>query len=200
MVNTVFDRNKDNRQKQPETPETPVQREEPPAAPARAPVSAGGRSASATIGATIRIKGDVSGDENLLIEGSVEGTVNLLANELVVGESGKVNADIVAKSVRVHGTVQGDITGKENVVICSTSDVKGNIVTPRMTLEDGARFKGSIDIDPEASNSKAAAGSAGASSVKPVSQPQVDKGAKDDKQEKADKSEKDNKPAGNKSN
>ena len=203
MVNTVFDRNKDNRQKQPETPETPVQREETPAAPARAPVSAGSRGATATIGSTIRIKGDVSGDENLLIEGTVEGTVNLLANELVVGESGNVRADIVAKTVRVHGEVQGDITGKENVVICSTSDVKGNIVTPRMTLEDGARFKGSIDIDPEASNSKPASPSAGASSMKPVAEPQVDKAAKEDRPEKNDKpgkddkSGKDNKAAGN---
>ena len=108
----------------------------------------------ATIGATIRIKGDVSGDEDLRIEGSVEGTVNLAAHELLIGESGKVIADIHAKVVRIHGEVQGDITGKENVIISSTSNVKGNVVTPRMTLEDGARFKGSIDIDPNANSGK----------------------------------------------
>ncbi len=110
-----------------------------------------------TIGASIRVKGDVSGDENLRIEGAVEGTVNLPAHELVIGPSGKVVADLTAKVIRVNGDVQGDVTGKENVIISSTSNVRGNVVTPRMTLEDGARFKGSIDIDPNVHNSKSGA-------------------------------------------
>ncbi len=108
----------------------------------------------ATIGTTIRIKGDVTGDEDLRIEGLVEGTVNLAAHELLIGESGKVIADIMAKVVRIQGEVQGDITGREYVIISSTSNVKGNVVTPRMTLEDGARFKGSIDIDPNVNSTR----------------------------------------------
>lgn len=177
----MFDRNKDNRQKQPDSQDMPTPNPAPTTTTSKAPAAAGSKGGLATIGATIRIKGDVSGDENLLIEGTVEGTVNLLAHELVTGESGKVNADIVAKTVRVHGDVQGDISGKENVIISSTSHVKGNIVTPRMTLEDGARFKGSIDIDPAAANNKPGPADS-SSSIKPVSGAQPDKQEKDDKQ------------------
>ena len=100
------------------------------------------------IGSTIKIKGEVTGDEDLEIEGSVEGTINLAAHQVTVGETGKVRADINAKTVIVNGNVIGDITGGEKVIITKTGNISGNIVTPRMTLEDGAVFKGSIDMDP----------------------------------------------------
>ncbi len=156
----MFDRNKD---KQPEKIDTPA----PAAAPAaessygayKAPAaSSGGK--SAVLGATIRIKGDISGDENLLIEGHVEGSVNLSAHELTIGKTGKVHANIAARTIRIDGEVNGDITGKEKVLVSSTSNIKGTIVTPKMTLEEGARFKGTIDIDPAHANST--------SSVKPA--------------------------------
>ncbi|MBV1904704.1 MAG: polymer-forming cytoskeletal protein, partial [Pseudomonadales bacterium] len=67
-------------------------------------------------------------------------------------KSGKVTADIMAKVVKIEGEVTGDIAGDEKVVISSTGRVRGNIVAPRMTLEDGAKFKGSIDMDPEESS------------------------------------------------
>ena len=102
----------------------------------------------AMIGATIRIKGDVSGGENLVIDGHIDGTIDLSSHELSVGQSGKVNADITAKTVRIDGEVQGDISGHEKVTISKTGNVRGNIVAPRVTLEDGAKFKGSIDMDP----------------------------------------------------
>lgn len=157
----MFDRNKD---KQPEKIDTP--------APASAPVtdhsygaykapaasSSGGK--SAVLGATIRIKGDISGDENLLIEGHVEGSVNLSSHELTIGKTGKVHANIAARTIRIDGEVNGDISGKEKVLVSSTSNIKGTIVTPKMTLEEGARFKGTIDIDPAHANSS--------SSVKPA--------------------------------
>lgn len=107
------------------------------------------------IGPSIRIKGDVSGDEDLLIQGHVEGTITLKAHEVVVGESGQVSADILAKTIRIDGKVNGDITGTENVVISRLGNVRGNIIAPRVLLEDGAIFKGSIDMDPGDTAAKA---------------------------------------------
>jgi cytoskeletal protein CcmA (bactofilin family) len=100
------------------------------------------------IGPSIKIKGEVSGDEDLLIQGQVEGTITLKAHQVVVGESGVVSADILAKTIRIDGKVNGDITGTENVVISKLGNVRGNIIAPRVLLEDGAIFKGSIDMDP----------------------------------------------------
>ena len=100
------------------------------------------------IGSSIVIKGTVTGDEDLLIEGKVEGTIDLKSNVVSVGQSGRVSADINAKTVNIEGEVTGDITGNEKVVISKSGNVRGNIVAPRVTLEDGAIFKGSIDMDP----------------------------------------------------
>jgi cytoskeletal protein CcmA (bactofilin family) len=102
----------------------------------------------AMIGPTIRIKGEVSGEENLLIEGRVDGSVSLRGKDLTVGSSGSVNANVSATVVKIDGEVKGDITGEEKVIISNTGKVQGNIVAPRVTLEDGAKFKGSIDMDP----------------------------------------------------
>lgn len=100
------------------------------------------------IGKTISIKGDITGEESLIIEGKVDGTISLKNNDLTVGQSGVVNANITASVVRIDGEVKGDIIGIEKVVISKTGKVRGNIVGPRVTLEDGAKFKGSIDMDP----------------------------------------------------
>jgi len=100
------------------------------------------------IGPSIVIKGEVTGDEDLLIQGKVDGTINLGGNEVSVGNSGRVSADITAKTIRIEGEVTGDIHGREKVVISASGNVRGNIVAPRVTLEDGAIFKGSIDMDP----------------------------------------------------
>ena len=89
------------------------------------------------IGPSIKIKGEVSGDEDLLIQGQVEGTVSLKSNEVIVGESGQVSADILAKTIKIDGKVTGDITGTENGVISRLGNVRGNIIAPRVLLEDG---------------------------------------------------------------
>lgn len=99
------------------------------------------------IGADIRIKGTVTGGENLIIQGTVEGTIDLNGHEVFIGQSGKVVADIKAKRVEIEGEVTGDVNGVEKVVIAQTGKVWGNIVAPRVTLEDGAIFKGIIDMD-----------------------------------------------------
>tara|TARA_R110000823_G_scaffold27609_19_gene80534 strand:- start:1056 stop:1445 length:390 start_codon:yes stop_codon:yes gene_type:complete len=100
------------------------------------------------IGPSIKIKGEVTGEEDLLIQGKVEGTITLKDQELSVGESGRVTADISARVIKIEGEVTGDIAGSEKVVIARSGNVRGNIVAPRVTLEDGAIFKGSIDMDP----------------------------------------------------
>ena len=100
------------------------------------------------IGSSITIKGTVSGEEDLLIEGKVEGTITLKDHEVSIGQSGQVTANITAKIIRIDGEVTGDITGTEKVVLSKSGNVRGNIIAPRVTLEDGAIFKGSIDMDP----------------------------------------------------
>ena len=122
------------------------------------------------IGPSIVIKGSVTGDEDLLVEGTVEGTIELRNHEVAVGTSGTVNADIYAKVVKIDGEVSGDVNGDEKVVISKSGNVRGNINAPRVTLEDGAIFKGSIDMDPGDAASKKAPISA----AKPANTPAAD--------------------------
>jgi cytoskeletal protein CcmA (bactofilin family) len=112
---------------------------------------------AAVIGATIKIKGEVSGDENLLIEGNVVGSISLKGHDLTIGQKGTLEADLTAKTVKVEGQVTGDIQGEEKVIITQTGRVRGNITAPRVTLEDGAKFKGAIDMDPGVEKAAAAA-------------------------------------------
>ncbi len=132
---------------------------------------------AAVIGPGIYINGDISGDENLLIEGKVDGKIRLEAHQVDVGKSGRVNADIKAKVIKIAGQVRGDLTGTEKVIISRSGNVHGNIVAPRMTLEDGAIFKGSIDMDPgepvKAKISKATKKVDGKTFGKPVETPKV---------------------------
>lgn len=121
---------------------------------------------TAVIGKTIKVKGTISGNENLVIEGTVDGSIDLPQNDLTIGESGQVVANLDAKTIKVDGQVTGDISGSEKVVISKSGRVQGNIVAPRVTLEDGAKFKGSIDMDP-GSDVAAAKPAAGAKSVPP---------------------------------
>ena len=100
------------------------------------------------IGKTIKVKGTISGNENLIIEGNVDGSVDLPQHDLTIGEAGQVVANLTAKNVKIDGQVTGDIAGTEKVIISQSGRVEGNIVAPRVTLEDGAKFKGSIDMDP----------------------------------------------------
>ncbi len=109
----------------------------------------------ATIGPSIQINGDVIGNEDVHIEGRVEGTINLSDNRLTVGKEGQISATVNARTIFVEGKVEGDLKGDERVVIHSSGDVRGNIVAPRVTLEDGCKFKGSIDTDVEPSATRA---------------------------------------------
>lgn len=111
--------------------------------------------APATIGPSIQISGDVTGNEDVRIEGRVEGTVNLSDNVLTVGKEGQINATANARAIFVEGKVEGDLKADEQIVIQSSGNVRGNIIAPRVTLEDGCKFKGSIDMDVEPSAARA---------------------------------------------
>lgn len=102
---------------------------------------------SASIGPSIEIKGDISGNEDLIVHGKVEGTLSLPKNNVVVGADGTVQANVNAMNISVEGNVIGDLTGSERVVITGSGRVKGNITAPRVVLEDGAQLKGSIDMN-----------------------------------------------------
>lgn len=107
---------------------------------------------TATIGATIQIKGEVSGNEDLIIDGHIEGNVNLKGHNVIIGKSGRVQANIDANNIVVEGELNGDMNGEEKVIIRESGNVHGNIISPRVTLEDGAMFKGSIEMEPRQMN------------------------------------------------
>jgi len=110
---------------------------------------------AATIGPSIQISGDVTGNEDLRIDGRVEGTVSLSDNALTVGKEGQINATVNARAIFVEGKVEGDLKGDVQVVVHGSGNVRGNIAAPRVTLEDGCKFKGSIDMDGEPSAARA---------------------------------------------
>jgi cytoskeletal protein CcmA (bactofilin family) len=105
----------------------------------------------ATLGPSIVIQGDLTGAEDLVILGRVEGEVRLRENNVTVGRSGQIKADIHGKSIRVEGEVRGNLHGDQEVVIRASGRVQGNIVSPRVTLENGSKFKGTIDMEPATS-------------------------------------------------
>lgn len=99
------------------------------------------------IGKTLFVKGEVEAAEDMLVEGRVEGAIRHTANQLTIGVSGVVNADIDAKNLVIEGTVEGNIVGAESVVIRDSADVRGNVYTARISIADGAQFSGTVDMD-----------------------------------------------------
>jgi len=100
----------------------------------------------ATIGRSITIRGEVTGDEDLLIQGRVEGSVDLKQHSVTVGSDGEVKASIIGRIVVVEGRVEGDISAEEQVILRSSASVQGDIIAARVVLEDGARFRGGVDM------------------------------------------------------
>lgn len=97
------------------------------------------------LGPTLTFRGgELSSDEDLIIEGTVEGKIAHHNHHLTIGKQGRVKANIKAKLITVYGTVEGDLHGDEGVQISATARVVGNVVAPRVSLESGARFEGSI--------------------------------------------------------
>ncbi|HVJ04397.1 MAG TPA: polymer-forming cytoskeletal protein [Candidatus Saccharimonadales bacterium] len=100
----------------------------------------------ANIGKSVIIKGELSGSEDLFLDGEVEGNIDLRNFNLVIGPNGRVRANVDAKEVVIHGKVDGNITGIDKVELKKSSVLNGDIITQRIVIEDGAFFKGSIDI------------------------------------------------------
>ena len=111
------------------------------------PLGATADRATARLGPSLHIKGEISGSEDLLLEGSVEGLVQLDERKLTVGATAKVTADIIAREVVVYGTVKGNLRAKDRIEIKKDGSVNGDLTTARIMIEDGAYFKGSIEID-----------------------------------------------------
>ena len=116
----------------------------PAAATAGSPVLPSGE--QATIGKSLFVKGEVSGSESLYIDGKVEGTINLPGNRVTIGRNGQVAANILAREVVVLGKVRGNVTASDRVDIRSEGSLTGDVAAARISIEDGAYFKGGIDI------------------------------------------------------
>ena len=100
----------------------------------------------ASIGKSIVINGELSGSEDLTIEGRVEGKIELKDHVLTVGSNGKIKAQVIAKAIVVLGQVTGNLSATEKVDIKDSGSVEGDIVAPRVAIADGSHFRGSIDM------------------------------------------------------
>ena len=116
------------------------------AAPAPRSVASSSTADQATIGKSLVIKGEVTGSESLYIDGRVEGSINLSGNRVTVGRNGVVSANINAREIVVLGKVRGNLTASDRVDIRSDGSLTGDVVAARISIEDGAFFKGGIDI------------------------------------------------------
>ena len=99
------------------------------------------------IGQSVYIKGELSGNEDLTIEGKVDGKITLKDHHLTIGANGRIMAEIHAKTVLVVGEVVGNVIADDKVEVASNGSMKGDIVAPRVVLADGARFKGTVDME-----------------------------------------------------
>jgi cytoskeletal protein CcmA (bactofilin family) len=108
------------------------------------------RSGVAHIGKAVIIKGELSGSEDLYLDGEVEGTIELHQNCLTIGPNARIRAHINAREVIIHGKVDGNIKGSDRVELRRSAVLVGDIVTQRVSIEDGAYYKGSVDVQREA--------------------------------------------------
>jgi len=114
------------------------------------PMAAIAGSVPARLGPGLQVKGEISGSEDLLIEGLVEGRVQLEAKKLTMGATANVTADIVAGEVVVSGSLKGNVRAKQRIEIKRNGSVTGDLTTAQIVIEDGAYFKGSVEIDKDA--------------------------------------------------
>src|SRR5712672_2782144 len=136
------------------------------------PVDAMANRETGWLGSSLHVKGDITGSEDLLIDGSVEGLIQLDERKLTVGATAKVTADITARDVVVYGYVKGNVRARGRIEIKKNGCVIGNLTTAQIMIEDGADFKGSIEIDRSAADetgknvsSRAAAAGAGSKTI-----------------------------------
>jgi cytoskeletal protein CcmA (bactofilin family) len=146
----------------PEPTPIPVKKEIPStmsSTPLRSPEGDGARGA-ATIGKAVKVNGQITSQEDLYVDGDVEGTVELIQHKLTIGPNGKVHAAIKAREVVALGSIQGNVEASDKIEIRKDAKLVGDIKTARIIIEDGAYFKGSIDIvkpEPKAAPAPASA-------------------------------------------
>ena len=122
---------------------TPIQNPPQPSAPQSQPPSS---KEQALIGSSIKIEGSLSGGEDLFVEGKIDGKIELDQHNVTIGTNGRIKADIHGRSIIVMGEVKGNLYGSEQITLRKSSKVRGNLFAARVSLEDGADFKGSIDM------------------------------------------------------
>jgi cytoskeletal protein CcmA (bactofilin family) len=98
------------------------------------------------MGADLRVKGEISGNEDLVVEGEIDGLIRLGEGRLTVGETGKVTVDVSAREVIVYGLIKGNLVAVDRIEIKSKGLIMGDLRTARIVIEDGARLKGSIEV------------------------------------------------------
>ena len=101
----------------------------------------------ATIGKSVVVRGELSGSEDLYVDGEVQGSISLCGQTLTIGPNGRVRANLEARNVIVHGSVDGNVTASDRVDLRNSASLTGDISTARVAIEDGAYFKGTIDIE-----------------------------------------------------
>ncbi len=131
----------------------------------------------ATIGKSVVVKGELSGSEDLIVDGEVEGSITLRGQSLTVGPNGRVRAHIEARNVIVHGRVDGDIHATERVELRKSASLTGDIATARISIEDGAFFKGGIDIQKPEATPRIEAKPQGSVTTAPVAAPITTQGS-----------------------
>jgi cytoskeletal protein CcmA (bactofilin family) len=136
-------------------PRSPEDVREPQASTGRIAATAYGREDMANIGKSISIKGDLTGNEDLQIDGNVEGRIDLPNNQLTIGADGKVKAEVHAKAVIVVGHVTGNVAAAERCEVKKSGIVDGDVRAPRLVIEEGAVLNGSVEMGDKA---RAAAG------------------------------------------
>ena len=109
------------------------------------PYDMGEKKKASILGPTLKFKGELTANEDLVIQGQIEGSIKHTSN-LTVGEEGKLKANVEADHIAIEGSVRGDIQGKTSVVVKESANVDGNIFSPTVTLREGATFNGRIDM------------------------------------------------------
>jgi cytoskeletal protein CcmA (bactofilin family) len=145
------------------SPASAVSWKAPAATPSSTPLSSGAlpvsSRAAACISQGIRIKGEVTGSEDLFVDGLIDGKLNLTNGSLTIGPNGTVKADVNAREVIVRGRIEGKVTGRDKVQLWSTGQITGEVLTERLAIEEGAMLKGKVEAGKQpakASETKAA--------------------------------------------
>lgn len=156
------------------------------------PYNNGNHGGSSVLGPTLSFKGELKADEDLLIRGKIEGSIQHSSN-LKIGKEGKIKAKVNAEYIEVHGEVKGDLSGSKSVVVKDSANVSGNIYSPSVSLYEGAKFNGNIDMSGKtqpASKSPEAPRESIEEPVEPVVEKTAEKSKQSESSEKRGKNDK----------